>query len=158
MLDDMAAAGVEWDAFTLSALLSACQAGGRWEQALEWFQRAQRTPGEAKAVGPDLLAVGWVLCAVPRFLPGLDAVRRHCTASCALPQGASTLRSSVAPVDCRPAAERRALHHADELPAEGGAGAAAAAGRKQHVAVSDMWAPPPPTRVSPSALGSRLCV
>ncbi len=57
MLDDMAAAGVEWDAFTLSALLSACQAGGKWEQALEWFERAQRTPGEAWG--------GWLLRAVP---------------------------------------------------------------------------------------------
>lgn len=47
LLDDMAAAGVEWDAFTLSALLSACQAGGKWEQALQWFERAQQTPGEA---------------------------------------------------------------------------------------------------------------
>lgn len=25
------------DAFTYTALLSACQAGGRWQQALEWF-------------------------------------------------------------------------------------------------------------------------
>lgn len=44
-LDDMAAAGVPWDAYTASALLSACQACGRWQQALEWFQRAREVPG-----------------------------------------------------------------------------------------------------------------
>ena len=46
LLGDMEAAGVGWDAFTCSALLSACQACGQWEQALEWFGQARATPGE----------------------------------------------------------------------------------------------------------------
>lgn len=37
VLGSMEAAGVGRDAFTYTALLSACQAGGRWQQALEWF-------------------------------------------------------------------------------------------------------------------------
>ncbi|EFN59084.1 hypothetical protein CHLNCDRAFT_137845 [Chlorella variabilis] len=45
LLGDMEAAGVGWDAFTCSALLSACQACGQWEQALEWFGQARATPG-----------------------------------------------------------------------------------------------------------------
>ena len=45
VLKDMQAAGVPWDAFTCSALLSACQASGRWEQALAWFRAAQDMPG-----------------------------------------------------------------------------------------------------------------
>jgi pentatricopeptide repeat protein len=45
ILEDMQAAGVPWDAFTCSALLSACQASGRWEQALAWFRAAQDVPG-----------------------------------------------------------------------------------------------------------------
>ena len=47
-LGDMGAAGVGWDAFTVSALLSACQACGQWRQALAWFQAAE---GEAARGG-----------------------------------------------------------------------------------------------------------
>ncbi|KAL4420028.1 hypothetical protein ABPG77_001278 [Micractinium sp. CCAP 211/92] len=45
ILEDMGGAGVPWDAFTCSALLSACQACGQWEQALDWFRQAQSLPG-----------------------------------------------------------------------------------------------------------------
>lgn len=59
LLDDMAAAGVAWDAFTLSALMSACQAGGKWEQALKWFRRAQGTPGAGGAQHVQDAAAQW---------------------------------------------------------------------------------------------------
>ena len=64
ILDDMEVAGVEWDAFTLSALLSACQACGQWRQAQEWFAAAQRTPG---AAAPGLQ--GCVCCCRLALLP-----------------------------------------------------------------------------------------
>ena len=46
LLDDMEREGAAWDGFTCSALLTACQACGKWEQALKWFSRAREMPGE----------------------------------------------------------------------------------------------------------------
>lgn len=50
LLEDMEREGAAWDGFTLSALLTACQACGRWEQALEWFRRAQEARGEGSCL------------------------------------------------------------------------------------------------------------
>ncbi len=56
ILEDMGGAGVPWDAFTCSALLSACQACGQWGQALDWFRQAQSLPGELRAWAEKALA------------------------------------------------------------------------------------------------------
>lgn len=58
----MAAAGVGWDAYTASALLSACQACGKWEQALRWFRDAQATPGARAAAAGAARMRSALLC------------------------------------------------------------------------------------------------
>ena len=67
ILEDMQAAGVPWDAFTCSALLSACQASGRWEQALAWSRAAQDVPGgwqeQRRAMRRQVAAVLWLAAA-----------------------------------------------------------------------------------------------
>ena len=125
----MAAAGVAWDAFTLSALLSTCQAGGKWEQALEWFERAQRTPGEEGR--RSVLVPGcWTGCRMLETLAMQGGAGGVCLLAAAVWRAAARptpLRVTPAVhalcfVRCRPAAQRGALHHADELSAEGWTG------------------------------------
>lgn len=122
ILEDMRAAGVPWDAFTCSALLSACQACGRWEQALDWFRQAQSLPGEARgdATGQH---TGSAAAATAHALHAAEA-RGLCQPVGLAWRAALSQRNpfhAFLPAS-RPAAECGALHDAHELPAEGGAG------------------------------------